>query len=32
VALGKDLCLTAGLADSLVAFMDVDAERLAMIH
>lgn len=32
LALVKDLCLTVGLADSLVSFMDVDAERLAMIH
>lgn len=32
LALVKDLCLTEGLADSLVAFMDVDTERLEMIH
>ena len=32
LALVKDLCLTEGLSDSLVSFMDVDAERLEMIH
>ena len=32
LALVKDLCLTEGLSDSLVSFMDVDPDRLAMIH
>lgn len=32
LGLVKDLCLTPGLAGSLVSFMDVDAERLEMIE
>jgi alpha-galactosidase len=32
LGLVKDLCLTRGLAGSLVDFMDVDEDRLAMIH
>ena len=32
LALVKDLCLTEGLSDSSVTFMDVDADRLEMIH
>jgi len=32
LALVKDLCLTEGLADSHVCFMDLDPERLAMIY
>jgi alpha-galactosidase len=32
LALVKDLCLTPGLADCLVSFMDIDAVRLEMIH
>ena len=32
LGLVKDLCLTESLAGSLVSFMDIDQERLAMIH
>ncbi|GIV77632.1 alpha-glucosidase/alpha-galactosidase [Litorilinea aerophila] len=32
LGLVKDLCLTPGLVGSLVHFMDIDPERLAMIH
>lgn len=32
LGLVKDICLTPGLAGSLISFMDVDTERLAMIH
>ncbi|HMO57530.1 MAG TPA: hypothetical protein PKA05_07675 [Roseiflexaceae bacterium] len=32
LGLVKDLCLTPGLAGSLVSFMDIDAERLDMIE
>src|ERR1041384_6162826 len=32
LGLVKDLCLTASLAGSEVCFMDIDQERLAMIH
>lgn len=32
LGLVKDLCLTRGLTGSLVYFMDVDEDRLAMIH
>jgi alpha-galactosidase len=32
LGLVKDLCLTPGLAGSLVSFMDVDADRLEMIE
>ncbi len=32
LGLVKDLCLTPGLAGSLVSFMDVDLERLTMIE
>jgi alpha-galactosidase len=32
LGLVKDLCLTPGLAGSLVSFMDVDADRLDMIE
>ncbi len=32
LGLVKDLCLTEGLSGSHVSFMDVDAERLQMIH
>jgi alpha-galactosidase len=32
LGLVKDLCLTESLAGSLVSFMDIDAERLDMIH
>ncbi|HEU5089091.1 MAG TPA: hypothetical protein VFT99_16660, partial [Roseiflexaceae bacterium] len=32
LGLVKDLCLTPGLGESLVSFMDVDPDRLAMIE
>ncbi len=32
LGLVKDLCLTPGLTGSLVHFMDIDPDRLAMIH
>ncbi|HWQ14902.1 MAG TPA: hypothetical protein VNL77_19035 [Roseiflexaceae bacterium] len=32
LGLVKDLCLTEGLAGSMVSFMDIDAERLEMIE
>jgi alpha-galactosidase len=32
LGLVKDLCLTESLAGSLVSFMDIDADRLDMIH
>jgi alpha-galactosidase len=32
LGLVKDLCLTQGLAGSLVSFMDIDEGRLTMIH
>ncbi len=32
LGLVKDICLTPGLAGSLINFMDIDAERLDMIH
>ena len=32
LGLVKDLCLTPNLAGSEVAFMDVDPERLAIVH
>lgn len=32
LGLVKDLCLTEGLKGSLVSFMDIDQERLQMIH
>jgi alpha-galactosidase len=32
LALVKDLCLTSGLSGSHVCFMDIDGERLDMIH
>jgi alpha-galactosidase len=32
VGLVKDVCLTPNLASSLIAFMDVDQDRLDMIH
>jgi alpha-galactosidase len=32
LALVKDLCLTAGLAGSQVCFMDVDPDRLDVVH
>lgn len=32
LGLVKDLCLTPGLNGSLVSFMDIDPERLTMIH
>lgn len=32
LGLVRDLCLTEGLAGSAVTFMDIDADRLAMIH
>jgi alpha-galactosidase len=32
LGLVKDLCLTEGLSGSMVSFMDINEERLAMIH
>jgi len=32
LGLVKDICLTPGLAGSLISFMDIDADRLDMIH
>jgi alpha-galactosidase len=32
LGLVKDICLTPSLAGSLISFMDIDAERLDMIH
>ena len=32
LGLVKDICLTPGLAGSLIHFMDIDADRLDMIH
>jgi alpha-galactosidase len=32
LGLVKDICLTPGLAGSLISFMDIDEDRLAMIH
>ena len=32
LGLVKDLCLTEGLKGSLVSFMDINEERLDMIH
>jgi alpha-galactosidase len=32
LGLVKDLCLTKGLHDTLVSFMDIDQERLEVIH
>ncbi len=32
LGLVKDICLTESLAGSEISFMDIDAERLAMIH
>ena len=32
LGLVKDLCLTKGLHDTLVSFMDIDEERLKVIH
>jgi alpha-galactosidase len=32
LGLVKDICLTPGLAGSLISFMDIDAGRLEMIH
>ncbi|MFN8446776.1 MAG: alpha-glucosidase/alpha-galactosidase [Caldilineaceae bacterium] len=32
LGLVKDICLTPGLAGSLISFMDIDAERLRNIH
>ncbi|SVC03176.1 uncharacterized protein METZ01_LOCUS256030, partial [marine metagenome] len=32
LGLVKDLCLTNGLHDTLVSFMDIDQERLGVIH
>ena len=32
LGLVKDICLTPNLADSCVAFMDIDEDRLDMIH
>ena len=32
LALVKDLCLTKGLQDSLVSFMDIDEEKLEVVH
>ncbi|RIK39478.1 MAG: alpha-glucosidase/alpha-galactosidase [Chloroflexi bacterium] len=32
LGLVKDICLTPGLSGSLISFMDIDADRLDMIH
>ena len=32
LGLVKDICLTPGLAGSLISFMDIDGERLDMIQ
>ncbi len=32
LGLVKDLCLTKGLHDTLVSFMDIDKEKLEVIH
>ena len=32
LGLVKDICFTPGLAGSLISFMDIDADRLDMIH
>ncbi|MDE0464411.1 MAG: hypothetical protein OXH93_18470, partial [Caldilineaceae bacterium] len=32
LGLVKDICLTESLSGSLISFMDIDADRLDMIH